>query len=355
MYLFTVLDPKALSNETGGRQLEKIFYETLFENHVGQYRILTDRDFMAFNKLQKFFCYFRHRKEIVKTKILFLNSSNRRLFFWLSLFKRINPDMLVIGFHHHFAYLTYKDNSFRANVKRIMELGVLKQMNYIITTGPYTMDLLKKHGFNNAICLEAPFSVNLDLSKSKFDSKHIITIGNVQPRKGVEYLIEALNIIKDDNIVLDIVGKYDERSKYYVRLRKLIKKYSLEKNVIFHGRVDENTKTKLLTSASLFAFPTLNEGFGLVIIEAMGHGLPVVAFNNSAIPYTVKDNWNGLLVNNKDSIDFANKITKLINDENLLKELGVNAFETYKKSNTIENFCRESKEFFMKLEKSLSK
>ena len=136
-------------------------------------------------------------------------------------------------------------------------------------------------------------------------------------------------------------------------LRNLIKKYKLDNNVIFHGRVDDEIKETLLSNASMFVFPTLNEGFGMVIIEAMGHGLPVVAFNNSAIPYTVKDNWNGVLVNNKDSLDLANKIAELINNKQLLKKLGDNAYKTYQQSNTIEGFCRDSRIFFEKLEDTL--
>ena len=65
------------------------------------------------------------------------------------------------------------------------------------------------------------------------------------------------------------------------------------------------------------------------MIEAMGRGVPVMAFDNSAMPYTVKNNYNGILVDNLDWEKMGNSIVRLLSDKEMLKKLQQGALKTY--------------------------
>lgn len=76
----------------------------------------------------------------------------------------------------------------------------------------------------------------------------------------------------------------------------LVHLYGLEDVVTFVGRISDEELKSYYSRAYCFVFPSLLEGYGMVLIEAMSYGLPVIAFDNSAIPFTVKNDRNGILV-----------------------------------------------------------
>lgn len=90
------------------------------------------------------------------------------------------------------------------------------------------------------------------------------------------------------NIHLDVVGNISSKN-YYNKLRILVSENGLEDVVSFSGRVSDEELRNYYSKAYCFVLPSLLEGYGMVLIEAMSYGLPVIAFNNSAIPFTLKD------------------------------------------------------------------
>ena len=121
----------------------------------------------------------------------------------------------------------------------------------------------------------------------------------------------------------------DEGDAYYRSLKEYIIEHGIEDKVIFEGRVSDERLNWLYENALLFLFPSLLEGYGWVMIEAMGRGVPVVAFNNSAMPYTVKDRVNGLLISNKNSDEMAEKVCEIISNKEELLRLQKGALKTY--------------------------
>ena len=104
--------------------------------------------------------------------------------------------------------------------------------------------------------------------------------------------------------------------------------HGLEENVKFHGIVSQQELERFYSQAYAFVFPSLLEGYGLVLIEAMSYGLPVIAFNNSAMPYTIKNEVNGLLVTNCDSTELGDKILWLMKNVDYHRNLSQNALKT---------------------------
>jgi glycosyltransferase involved in cell wall biosynthesis len=112
----------------------------------------------------------------------------------------------------------------------------------------------------------------------------IISIGRVVPSKNIEIVLQALSALSyplKDNIILVICGPTNDN--YKAQLLQLTNDLKLQHNVVFYGQVTEEEKAMLLCSADLFVFPTSSEGFGIVILEALAAGLPVLASNIDTI------------------------------------------------------------------------
>lgn len=98
----------------------------------------------------------------------------------------------------------------------------------------------------------------------------------------------------------------------------------LPSGTLFHGAVERRELTRLYQRADVVVFPSLSDGFGLVILEAMSSGVPVVATTSSGGPDAIEDGANGLLVQPGDSNAIATALERLM-DSDLRLELGVRA------------------------------
>lgn len=131
---------------------------------------------------------------------------------------------------------------------------------------------------------------------------YILYVGTLQPRKNIVRLIEAFHQIKNDelriaNLQLVIVGK---KGWLYDEILGKAKELGIEKDVVFTGFVPDDELPVLYASAQCFCLPSLYEGFGFPVLEAMQYGCPVVASNVSSLPELVAD--AGILVDPK-SVD----------------------------------------------------
>jgi len=133
---------------------------------------------------------------------------------------------------------------------------------------------------------------------TKPDNQIILFFGRLVERKGVEYLIQALNEMETKNVHLIIAGDGELLEK----LRMLTKQLHLESKVTFFGRVTDQELALLQEISDIFVCPSIvdsrgmTEYLGLVIPEAMKAGLPVIATSVGGIVDTVKNEVNGLLV-----------------------------------------------------------
>ncbi|MFC1644644.1 glycosyltransferase family 4 protein [Patescibacteria group bacterium] len=108
--------------------------------------------------------------------------------------------------------------------------------------------------------------------------KYILYIGTLQPRKNVANLIQAYANIKDriPGIKLVIAGN-KKAHNFDEKINKVVLENDLEKNVIFTGFVDEEDKMMMYKESHVFAYPSLYEGFGIPVLEAMAQSIPVVS------------------------------------------------------------------------------
>jgi glycosyltransferase involved in cell wall biosynthesis len=158
------------------------------------------------------------------------------------------------------------------------------------------------------------------LIKTEFHG-NLLFLGQVEPWKGLDILIRALSMVKDITFHLDVVGRYNAKSKYFKHLQKLIAQYSLENNIQFHGQKTGAALKELFQKADIFTFPSRSETFGIVLLEAMSFGLPIVA---TAIPSTrelIEDNKNGILSPVDDPKGLADALKLIFTNSELRKRL----------------------------------
>ena len=177
----------------------------------------------------------------------------------------------------------------------------------------------------------------------------ILFVGHCSPIKGVNYLLEAIWLLKDSDIVLDLVGDLEGNIEYTRSLQEMTRIWGISDKIIFHGFVHRERIIDLYTEADIFVLPSLWEGFGIVLLEAMAFNLPVIATTAGAIPELVKDGVNGLLVPPANSRALAEAIAALIQNPGLRKKLGKNGRAIYNKSLTWEQIVEKFEKLLFRL------
>ena len=148
----------------------------------------------------------------------------------------------------------------------------------------------------------------------------ILFIGYCGRIKGLFHLVEAMMVLKrqgQNNFYLHIVGETQKDPIYFNKIQRFIYKNSLNDRIKFYGQMYGNDLECAWDQANIFILPSLWESYGLVIIEAMTRGIPVIATNVGAIPELVTDCVSGLIVPPKDSRALAEAIIKLSTDYSL--------------------------------------
>ena len=104
----------------------------------------------------------------------------------------------------------------------------------------------------------------------------VVYIGNILPHKGLDVLIRALATMEGRDFKLTVIGAGPDVD-YILKVMDLIISNDLGENILFLGRTDERTLSKVLGEADVLAGPSYFEGYGISYTEALGHGVPVIA------------------------------------------------------------------------------
>ena len=166
------------------------------------------------------------------------------------------------------------------------------------------------------------FSPDVQPLKEYQDGKiNILFVGRMEKRKGLEYLIKAYRLIKPDcpECRLIIVGPGTKKRE---KFEKEIQESGLQ-DVVFTGNVSYDELAQYYKTADIFCAPaTGHESFGIVLLEAMSTGKPVVASNISGYASVISDGIDGILVPPKQEVPLAQAIRTLMTDEHLRLRLG---------------------------------
>jgi glycosyltransferase involved in cell wall biosynthesis len=189
----------------------------------------------------------------------------------------------------------------------------------------------------NGIDLEKYTHVNCDELEQKFHLQKedvlILSISRVTWYKGYEHAIKAIyEVVKATNKPIKYmnVGLIEDQN-YYLRLRKQVEKLGLKNSVKFTGFLSHDMKLQALSRADIFLAPSLHEGFGLVILEAMALGKNIIASNCEGFRCILDNMRTGLIVEPGKSVEIANAILTLLENPGLGRKLSNNAYNEVRK------------------------
>jgi len=208
---------------------------------------------------------------------------------------------------------------------------VVKSSSIVISNSSYYLRLPS----NSVIERIIPYGVNINRFSPGIEGVEIrrklaiaedkivlFTLQRLSSVKRVDILIRSLKYILEVNedVVLVIGGKGPEEYS----LKMLADKLNLSRNIIFAGYINEIDLPRYFAMADIFVFSSPSETFGIVLVQAMASGKPIVAMNYSAIPEVVDDYLTGLLVKSLQPKDFAEKVIELLNSPNLSEVISKN-------------------------------
>lgn len=252
----------------------------------------------------------------------------------------------VITFH-----AAYKRNILAQTFKPYIK-GYFSMLHGFIAVSPAAIEPIIKY-FGEIDYRIIPNGVDIDRFKPTNKPlkhlegyKNILFVGRPEPRKGLKFIIEAMPMIlsKVPDARLVIVG-----SGPLLRYYKSLVPDEIKDRVLFEGSVDSKILPRYYASASVFVSPaTRSESFGMVLLEAMASGVPVVASNNEGYRYVIKDGENGLLCEPENAIDLANKVIKVLTNESLRHRLIEGGLDTAKRFSW-ENIARQVEDYYFYL------
>jgi len=164
-------------------------------------------------------------------------------------------------------------------------------------------------------------------------------VGQLDERKGIDTLVNAFCSLKDEDVVLLIVGEGQMEGE----LKDIVSKTN--SRVIFTGFRDDIDD--IMKAIDVLALPSLWEGFGIVLIEAMAAGKPVITTNVSNMPEIVTDQRDGFLVSPGDASTLKEVILKLKENPSIKNEMGKRAQEKVRNNFTINRMIDELEAYFI--------
>lgn len=225
--------------------------------------------------------------------------------------------------------------------KKQLDNSVLevKLSDFAVGASTFTLKTLIKQGMSEDCVHLAPYGVNIKDFKprkefKKIDKMRFLFVGSFSQRKGISYLLQAFKELEDvgENISLAMAGRgimdYD-----------LVKSYNL-KCLETYINLPTEKLVELMQESDVFVFPSICEGFGLVLIQAMATGLPVITTHNTSGPDFVEEAKDGFLIEPQNVEAIKDKVRYFLQNPEDVKRMGENAI-TKSKDFTWDKFSSE--------------
>lgn len=187
-----------------------------------------------------------------------------------------------------------------------------RDVSRVLVASPFVADVLAAAGVAGEQLRVVPYPVAPGGGRRREPGTDVVFIGRLVAAKGVDVLLRSLGRLHGARAA--IAGDGPERD----RLERLAREQGLEDRVTFHGWIDDAQRARLLASARTLVLPSLwDEPFGIVGLEALAAGVPVVASDVGGIPSWLADGEAGLLVPRGDSHALAEALAAVLRDDDL--------------------------------------
>ncbi len=184
----------------------------------------------------------------------------------------------------------------------------------IVTSRPTIRSLMPYDVPADRIVVVEPGTDPGPLTRGSGDAAvHMLCVASVTPRKGYETLMQALGTLRDLTWRLTIVGSLDRAPDTAERVCVAVVREGLADRVTFRGELGPDEVAECYAHADLFVLPSFHEGYGMVVAEAIAHGIPVVGTPTGAVPALVGEEA-GLLVPAGDAEALARALRTVLSD-----------------------------------------
>lgn len=213
------------------------------------------------------------------------------------------------------------------NCKRYLE--EIKDSDYFLIASNMVKRSMMFSGVKEERMFLAPYGV--DVKNFNFVQKEscqkpikLVYVGQVNYRKGIHHLLKVMDSFKENDVELFLAGGYDTTIPIYQQYRD-------RQNIHFLGFVTRDVLANLYQKCDVFVFPTLGEGYGLVILEALSCGVPCVVSDLAGGDDAIIDGYNGFRFIGGNDVDLQEKIRWLIDHPNQLPEMSRNSRNSVEK------------------------
>lgn len=238
------------------------------------------------------------------------------------------------------------------DIRRKIGLHILKSVNEIRVLGDSVKRHLTEQGITNTKTIDngiyIPNKIKTFNENRIYESRlNLLYVGALNYSKGISIIIKAIDICRQNGIRvhLHLMGEWgneDERTN----ILNYINSNSLNDDITFHGLMMGDNKWEVYKKCAILVHPTFWDGQPLTILEAMGMGLSIISTTVGAIPDTVVNNVNGILLRENCPEHLFDAIKIMYNDREYLARISRKNIETYWSKYTIESYCQRMKSWF---------
>lgn len=322
LFFFTASDAK-----TGGQLYNQQMIQELREKHVVVHqcdlgstrRVLGLQGWLAvpFVVVMGFILGFRDRVFIVD------QAYSHLLVLALWFRKLLGRGKLITVVHHLNAY----DSKASGRWSRWYRVPQIRPSDLVVTVSQYCKEEIQSLGYGvDKIAIISggihPGSLpDVQARRQPTGPLRLLFVGQCTKRKGLNSMMQALAQCEAENFELHLVG--DQSTGHFKsEIQPLIQELGLAERIHCHGRVSSERLEQFYAETDALVFPSSQEGFGLVVLEAMFSGLPVLCSRATALPELVEDGVNGYLFEPGNPADIARVLNKAQSDPERLLEMG---------------------------------
>jgi hypothetical protein len=250
--------------------------------------------------------------------------------------KKYKKPLIVTTHGQDFQQTIYKNKKCKKNIERVINFSkkTIVVSNKLKKIGEKELKI-KPQKFAvipNGINIKDIYLNKSILNKKYKNKKIILSVSNLIKIKGIDYNLRAIAKVKEKHpkIIYLIIGDGPERNF----LENLAKQLNIENLVKFLGLLPHKKTMEYFSVCDIFSLPSWNEGFGVVYLEAMASGKPIIACMDQGIDDIIENKKNGLLVNPKSEYNLFQKMDFLLSNPFWTKKIGKQAKKTVEKNYT---------------------